>query len=132
MPGIDKNNQFPNSKMANAVRIGQSRFAMVETVASGALMAMAANASSGVFTLNTPGDYVTSTLLQAAGLREGFTSLVVTVETSVEGVTIAQGSGSAVYQEGEVASFGHVTSKNDPVTITLVEGDVVSVSYTGT
>lgn len=129
MAGIDILGQFPNSVMARAARTGQSRFSSGEdTTVSG----VGLGASSGVFTLNTAGTKTTANLLAAAGLTTSFNSLSIGVVTSTNGITIAQGSGSAVYQQGAIVNLSNVSLTSSPVTLTLATGDVVTFTYSGT
>jgi hypothetical protein len=128
MAGIDRNNVFPNSMMAAAARAGQSRFRSVESAAA---TSVGAGVSSGVFTLNTAGAKNMAALLAAAGLTTSFNSLSVAIVSSANGVTIAQGAGSNVYQQGAIVNFSNVSATSSPLTITLAAGDVVSFTYTG-
>ncbi len=85
-----------------------------------------------MFTLNTVGAKNTAALLAVAGLSTSFTTLTFAVTTAPTGVTIAQGAGSGVYAQGTTATFENISVTNNPVTITLAAGDVVSVLYSGT
>ena len=130
MAGIDLNNVFPNSKMAQAAKLGQSRFRSDESVVA-SQPATGPGLSSGVFTLNTAGTKTTANLLTAAGLTTGFNSLSVGVNASNNGVTIAQGTGQAVYKQGAVVEFTNIAAATNPITITMAAGDVVTCTYTG-
>ncbi len=87
--------------------------------------------ASGVFTINTAGVKTTAQLLALAGLTSSFTTISITVNTAPAGVSIAQGAGSVIYAQGDVATFSNVSVANTPVTLTLATGDVVSVLYSG-
>jgi hypothetical protein len=130
MAGIDLPGQFPNSMMAGAVKRGQSRFITGEVASTPATGA--SGLSSGVFTLNTAGTKTTANLLAAAGLTTSFNSLSLGVQSSANGVTIAQGSGSAVYLQGSIVNLSGVSAATNPVTITMAAGDVVTCTYSGT
>ncbi len=123
----DPNGLYPDSKMAEAVRLGLSQFRYVDVAGSAA-----SAPSAGVFTLNTAGVKTTAALLAAAGLTTSFATLSFAVNTAPAGVTIAQGAGSAVYAQGSAPSFSNVSVTNNPVTLTMALGDVVSVLYSGT
>jgi hypothetical protein len=129
MAGIDILNQFPNSRMAQAAKAGQSRFRSDESVVVSS--GVAAGLSSGVFTINTAGTKTTANLLTLAGLTTSFSSLSVGVNTSTNGVTVAQGTGSAIYRQGAVVEFNNISVASNPITITMVTGDVVTCTYTG-
>lgn len=132
MAGIDILNQFPNSRMALAAKLGQSRFRSDEAViTAGGGGGAISGLSSGVFTLNTAGAKTTANLLTAAGLTTSFTTLSVGVNTSTNGVVIAQGTGSGTYKQGAVVEFNNVATGTNPITLTLATGDVVTCTYTG-
>jgi hypothetical protein len=133
MAGIDLLNQFPNSKMALAAKAGQSRFRSDETVivSGGGGGGAGTGLSSGVFTINTPGTKTTANLLTLAGLTTGFTSLSIGINSSASGVTIAQGTGSAVYKQGAVIEFNNISATTNPITLTMATNDVVTCTYTG-
>jgi hypothetical protein len=132
MAGIDATNQFPNSRMALAAKLGQSRFRSDESViTAGGGSAPPVALSSGVFTLNTAGAKTTANLLTAAGLTTGFATLSIGINTSTNGVTVAQGTGSAVYRQGAVVEFNNISVATNPITLTLATGDIVTCTYTG-
>lgn len=149
MAGIDIFGQFPNSKMAWAVKAGQSRLITGEVTSMAAsynpasspggvagggntgIVAGGPGTLSGVATLNTAGTKNTAALLAACGLTSSFTSLSVGVMASALGVTIAQGSGSNVYQQGAILNFSNISAANSPLTITMAANDVVTLTYSG-
>jgi hypothetical protein len=148
MAGIDVLNAFPNSKMAKAVKLGQSRFMtgeeFVETgvfseqsptfggifTPDGGEPTVAAKAS--VLTIDTAGAYTTAELLAALGFATNFDVLNVAISSSSAGVSVAQGTGSIVLKSGAVVAFpGPITATQNPVTITLAAGDVVVLNAQG-
>jgi hypothetical protein len=118
--------------MAMAARLGQSRFRSDESViVAGGGGTLPVSLASGVFTLNTAGAKTTANLLSAAGLTTSFASLSIGVNTSTNGVTVAQGTGSAIYKQGAVVEFNNVSVASNPITLTMATGDIVTCTYTG-
>src|ERR1700677_707904 len=106
MAGIDILGKFPQSRMANAARLGQSRFisgedVVVQGVPSALPNAVAGvqpvtivpgfNAKSGVLTITGAATTTTANLLTDAGFTTAFTEISITINTSTAGVTLAQG-----------------------------------------
>lgn len=128
MAGIDLLNQFPNSKMAAAVDIGQSRF-MSADVSSAVTPAQ----KTGTVTMTAvTGNTSTAQLLTQCGLTTSFTSIMITVVTSVAGIVIAQSGNPGVrYMQGQSATFQNVSTSANQLQIGTVTADVVSITYLG-
>jgi hypothetical protein len=128
MAGIDILNQFPNSKMAAAVDIGQSRF-MSADVSSAVTPAQ----KTGTVTMTAVnGNTSTAQLLTQCGLTTSFTSIMITVVTSVAGVVIAQSGNPGVrYMQGQSATFQNVSLSANQLQIGTALADVVSITYLG-
>jgi hypothetical protein len=128
MAGIDLLNQFPNSKMAAAAKIGQSRFITGEitTVTGPAL-------KSGSFTISSlTGTTSTATLLSSAGLTTSFAWIMFTITTSTAGVAITPPTPAIVYPQGQTVTFRNVSTSANQVTVLTASTDVVTVTYEGT
>jgi hypothetical protein len=149
MAGIDILGKFPNSRMANAARLGQSRFISGEDVvvpgvpsalpnpnAAGGVQPITIvpgfNAKSGVLTITGAATTTTANLLTDAGFTTAFTEISITINTSTAGVTLAQGGNSIVLKAGSsIGLSGPINATNSPITLTTATGDVVDISYTG-
>lgn len=155
MAGIDILGQFPNSRMAAAAKLGQSRFRSTEGVAipatfntaatpanveTGTNVAIvsgggggAATLSEKVATFTTAGATTRAALLAALGYTTQLAFLQLTVKTSVSGVTFAQGGGTVTLTAGSSITLG--TRDGAPVvsdfSMTLASGDVVLVQAVG-
>ena len=128
MAGIDLLNQFPNSRMAAAVRIGQSQFRSVESTT-----VTTTGAKSGSATMASKnGTTSTATLLALCTLTTSFTEIMFTIVTSATGVAISYGTGAAVvYQQGQTATFANVSLTVNQITVLTALADVVNVTYIG-
>jgi hypothetical protein len=128
MAGIDLLNQFPNSRMAAAAKIGQSRFYSAEETT-----VTTTGAKSGSATMaSKAGTTSTATLLTLCGLTTSFTEIMFTIVTSATGVAISYGTGAAVvYQQGQTATFSNVSLTANQITVLTAIADVVTVNYVG-
>jgi hypothetical protein len=148
MAGIDLLGAFPKSRMAKAVKLGQSRFRSSEDVTVAGDFSAAPSATTGsnitangsagatktgVFTENGAATLTTAQLLTAAGLTAQFNSLSIFVKTSTSGITIAQGAGNTNAAAGSTTNLtGPISATQNSVTLTLAAGDVVQLTYSGT
>jgi hypothetical protein len=128
MAGIDILNQFPNSRMAAAVELGQSRFMSADSVTS-----VTPTQKTGTATMAAKnGTTSTATLLTLAGLTTTFNTIMFTITTSVAGVAISYGTGPAVvYAQGQTATFQNVSTTANQITVLTALADVVNISYVG-
>jgi uncharacterized membrane protein YphA (DoxX/SURF4 family) len=128
MAGIDILNQFPNSKMAAAAQLGQSRFRSVESTSA---ITPAQKTGSAQLT-GVAGNTSTAQLLTLCGLTTSFSEIMLTITTSVAGVVIAQSGNPGVrYPQGQSATFNDVTLTSNQLQIGTVAGDVVTINYVG-
>lgn len=128
MAGIDILNQFPNSKMAAAVDLGQSRFQ-----SSDSTTAVTPTQKTGTVTMTAvTGNTSTAQLLTQCGLTTSFSTILITVVTSVAGVVIAQSGNPGVrYMQGQAATFNNVSTSSNQLQIGTVIADVVTINYVG-
>jgi hypothetical protein len=127
MAGIDILNQFPNSKMAQAVDLGQSRFMSTDTTT-----AVTPTQKTGTATLTgVAGNTSTAQLGTLCGLTTSFSTIMLTITTSVAGVTITQGGVAKKYMQGESATFQNVSTSANQLQVFTVTGDVVTINYVG-
>lgn len=127
MAGIDILNQFPNSRMAAAARLGQSQFRSVESTS-----AVTPTQKTGTATLTAvAGNTSTAQLLTLCGLTTSFSTIMLTVTTSVAGVVISQGGNAVRYLQGQSATFNNVSLTVNQLQVGTVVGDVVTINYVG-
>lgn len=127
MAGIDILNQFPNSKMAQAVRLGQSRFNSPD-----ASPVVTGLKSGGATMAPLTGTTSTATLMSLAGLSSSFYTMVINVVSSAAGVTIAQtGGATKTYYQGQSATFNNVSTSANQITVLTNSADVVTINYIG-
>ena len=108
MAGIDILNQFPNSKMAAAADLGQSRF-----MSSDSTTAVTPTQKTGTVTMTAvTGNTSTAQLLtQSRSYRLRSVRILITVVTSVAGIIIAQSGNPGVrYMQGQAATFQNVST----------------------
>jgi hypothetical protein len=129
MAGIDIAGRFPNSIMAQAAKAGTSRFRSTESFQTSGSGVVGLN--SGIATVSGAGTKTTANLLTACGLTSNFSALSIGIQTSASGVTIAQGFGTAVYKQGSVINASNISPTNNPITLTMAAGDIVSLNYSG-
>jgi uncharacterized membrane protein YphA (DoxX/SURF4 family) len=127
MAGIDILNQFPNSKMAAAAQLGQSRFRSVESTSA---ITPAQKTGSATLT-GVAGNTSTAQLLTLCGLTTSFSEIMLIITTSVAGVVIAQGGSSTRYPQGQSATFNDVSLTANQLQVGTVAGDVVTINYVG-
>lgn len=128
MAGIDILNQFPNSRMAAAVRLGQSRFITGEMTTTAA----AAGTKSGSATLTgVAGNTSTAQLLTLCGLTSSFTYISLTPTTTTNGIIVSQGGNAVNYKVGQSATFSGVTTSANQLQVGTAAPDVVTVNYLG-
>jgi hypothetical protein len=127
MAGIDILNQFPNSKMAAAADLGQSRF-----MSSDSTTAVTPTQKTGTVTMTAvTGNTSTAQLLTQCGLTTSFSTILITVVTSVAGIIIAQGGNPVRYMQGQTATFQNVSLTANQLQIGTVLADAVSITYVG-
>jgi hypothetical protein len=128
MAGVDILNQFPNSKMAAAVDLGQSRFMSADMTT-----AVTPTQKTGTATLTgVAGNTSTAQLGTLCGLTTMFSTVMLTITTSVAGVTITQGGVATKYLQGQSATFNNVSTSANQLQVFTVTGDVVTINYVGT
>ena len=121
MAGVDSLNAFPNSRMARAVRLGQSRFMSQDTGPLGAVKAITGAAVT-----------TTANLLTAFGFALQINSLFVKAETVAAGISVAQGGNSISLAAGEsITLTGPISPTVNPVTVTTGAGDTVNLQAQG-
>jgi hypothetical protein len=126
MAGIDILNQFPNSKRAQAVRLGQSRFNSPD-----ATPAVAGAKSGSAQLTGVTGNTSTAALGTLCGITTSFTSIMLAIASSVAGVTITQGGVATKYYQGQSATFSNVSLTANQLQVFTVAGDIVNIAYSG-